>query len=254
MSRLKQYKELISYTYNSLAKDEESAKKLIHPNFDLAGEENQQLVYLVRSYYFQRYGRNPKNVADWGCGIGRLFQAWANLNIPVDGFDVSLPMLEIAKNNYPASNVFSVTPDGQMNSGHEIIPEKYDVIYSFLTLQHNCNHFLRLRNLENIQGHLSEEGMVVIQLLYLKNRPHGHSNYIDNGTADRTNSCCDGIITKEELGQLYEDFSLFFHDVSLNFIELPNNRNQNGEFQVIINGTKNPILFDRIYRKTPTHL
>lgn len=254
MSRLEQYKEVISSFYNTNAKDEESSKKLIHPNFDFATEENQQLVYLVCSYYIQRYGRQPHKVADWGCGIGRLFQAWSNLNILIDGFDVSVPMLEITKSKYPTSTLFHVASDGRIEKGSEIPLSKYDLIYSFLTLQHNCNNYLRMKNLENIQTHLSDTGMVAIQLLYKNRRPEKHHSYTDNIISDITNSGCDGIITKEDLGQVYEDFSLFFHDVSLNFIELPPNRNQNQEHQVIITGTKNPIYFDRIYKDTPTHL
>lgn len=54
MSRLKDYINIIENFYNNEPTDEESSKRVIHPRFDEANEENQQTAYLINSFYFQR--------------------------------------------------------------------------------------------------------------------------------------------------------------------------------------------------------
>jgi len=247
---LEDYKNFIKRFYDNHSLTTEEAKATIHPKFDEATTEPIKTAgYCLRQYY-NRFGSIDNiRVFDWGCGIGRIIKGFLEFGIKVDGMDVSHNMIEECIKIFPSHhfNVCNV-------AGCSSTPEgSYDLVYSFLVLQHNCNRYLRLRNIENMANLLNDRGMAIIQLLY---QPNSNSivdkrgvDWTSNKTSNWTNSDDDCVITLDNLSEVYRDFSMFFHELNFQFMEDPQ-KNQAENFtrnHVIISGTKKPQIFDKLY-------
>ena len=241
MNKLSSYKNLIKTFYTNSSKTVDQAKATIHPKFDDTKQENVAIKDYCLREYNSRFGKLPSRVGDWGCGIGRLMTAYSELDIRVDGFDVSPNMLGFAKERCPTSNFYEVEPDGEMLMWPSC---DYDLIFSFLVLQHNCNRYLRLKNLESIRE-LTPNGLAIVQMLFQPNcnEVDGfHHKYTENAVAHATNSVADCVITKDTLGDVYEDFSLFWDNVTFNF--QPNDSvNKFDKNHIIILASWNTALF-----------
>lgn len=242
------YFEMIKEFYTDRVTSEEAAKAIIHPQFDSTSDENRELmIYCIRKYT-DRFGTCPEKVADYGCGIGRLMEPYIKTGIVIDGYDISPSMLRIAKQRYPYNDFFEVNPDGSFVNSPEV--RQYDLIYSFLVLQHNCNREMRMGNLNTIWSLLNEHGMCVIQLLFSDGSlVSPHHDYTENAEGTDTNSKEDNWVRKPTLGDLYEDFSVF-HDLEFNFIEFPSGIVQLDTQQIIVVATKKPQLYKNIYSST----
>lgn len=242
------YQELIKEFYTYKVTDEESAKAIIHPGFDKTKDENRQLMTWMFDKYRERFNDFPYKVADYGCGIGRMMDPFIKNGISIDGFDISPSMLRIAKQRYPLIDFFEVNPDGSFVDSPEV--RQYDLIYSFLVLQHNCNRDMRLANLRTIHKLLNERGMCIIQLVFSDgNLVSPHHDYDENAEGKATNSVEDNWVRKPTLGDLYEDFSIF-SDIEFSFIDFPKGIISLDTNQIVIIATKTPQLFNKIYNSS----
>lgn len=243
------YERRIKTFYTNYVTDEQSAKDIIHPQFDNTNDENRELMCWMTSKYNNRFGDNPQKIADWGCGIGRMMDPFIKTGISIDGFDVSYTMLKVAKQKYPNNDFFEVNSDGSVIVSSEV--RQYDLIYSFLVLQHNSNRSMRKKNLESICSKLSENGMVIIQLLF-KDGPivEPHHGYDEDAEALETNSKEDNWVIKSNLSTVFEDFNELFCDVEFSFIEFPHGILQCDTDYIIVTATKISQLFNKIYRTT----
>ncbi len=75
------------------------------------------------------------HVLDFGCGPGRLTQAFCRQFEQVTGVDISSSMIEKAKayNQYPDKCTYFTNPK---NNLHQFQDESFDLVFSYITLQH----------------------------------------------------------------------------------------------------------------------
>jgi ubiquinone/menaquinone biosynthesis C-methylase UbiE len=74
------------------------------------------------------------NVLDFGCGWGRLCQAWSTFTLPsrVLGCDVRPSMIEIAKNNAPMQNFIVCNPVSPLQIENQV----FDIITAYSVFSH----------------------------------------------------------------------------------------------------------------------
>jgi SAM-dependent methyltransferase len=92
-------------------------------------------------YVMQTIGRyidptfTPKEVLDFGCGVGRTLIPFARLATHAVGLDVSSTMLEEARSNcdlHQLSNVDLMSSDDSLSA----LRQSFDLIHSFIVFQH----------------------------------------------------------------------------------------------------------------------
>jgi trans-aconitate 2-methyltransferase len=111
---------------------------------------------------------NPATIIDIGCGPGNstqiLLQRWPESKIV--GIDNSEAMIQKAKQDYPAQEW------KLMDADKELIPGRYDIVFSNATIQWIPGHFGLLQRLRN---NLTENGLLAIQLPLFFEMPLGKS-------------------------------------------------------------------------------
>jgi 2-polyprenyl-3-methyl-5-hydroxy-6-metoxy-1,4-benzoquinol methylase len=108
----------------------------------------------------------PKNVLDFGCGIGRCSIPLAKIYDRVVGADVSESMLKKARKNsieQSITNVDYVLSDDLLSQ----ISGTFDLIISFEVF-HNIPVEREYKIFENLIGHLSQNGIMAIDILYYR--------------------------------------------------------------------------------------
>jgi SAM-dependent methyltransferase len=266
--------------YRENATDLAHAKKIVHPDYDLARSQSRSYLAYVLNDYLGRTATldgsacipdalarlsalKDIRVLDFGCGVGRLMEELASDAIHVDGADISQEMVGFARQN-PAlqSSRFFVT------SGYDCgdAPENhYDLVISTLCLQHVCVRQTRLSILEAIHKVLNHNGVVHIQFHYYPTLradqvPGNHACWTAERTdASSTNSDADVWITPDELQILLDDFGRYFKDVNLRFVDFPDDAPLFTEAydypfsHVLVSGSKRISYASRIYLPQGEH-
>lgn len=110
-------------------------------------------------------GFQPKQVLDFGCGVGRLLIPLAQVSEQVVGLDISDSMLAEAKKNCERNSIHNVKLVKSDDSLSGIAGEKYDFIHSYIVFQH-----MSVRRGEAILAkmieHLSDRGIAVLHFTY----------------------------------------------------------------------------------------
>ena len=91
----------------------------------------------------QRFGFDPadKDVADFGCGVGRITQNLAKVSGSATGIDISRPMIEKARELSKIDNCKYLL--NQTNDLSQIASDSFDLVFSALVLQHNRPHIAK---------------------------------------------------------------------------------------------------------------
>ena len=77
----------------------------------------------------------PKNLLDFGCGVGRMSRAWANLGYHVTGVDISESMVGNAREFHKDDPRFEFRVNKEPDLG--LFPDSsFDVVFSIICLQH----------------------------------------------------------------------------------------------------------------------
>ena len=122
------------------------------------------VLEVCRRHFDQSF--SPKNILDFGCGVGRLVIPFAEIAEHVVGVDVSDSMLKEARKNcneYSVQNVSLLKSDDNLSS----LDGEFDLIHSFIVFQHIPVERGR-RILTNLLNHLKEGGICAIQITYSK--------------------------------------------------------------------------------------
>ena len=111
----------------------------------------------------------PKQVLDFGCGVGRLLIPFAKESSFVIGVDVAPSMLDEARKNcgeHGIANVDLVIADEKLGS----VKGQFDLIHSCLVLQHiKMNRGLGF--IKKLCDHVSPGGYLALQFHYRCNAP-----------------------------------------------------------------------------------
>ncbi len=102
-----------------------------------------------------------RSALDFGCGIGRLTQALAGHFEHAYGVDISLKMIELARqhNRHGARCEYMCNPAGDLN---RFADGSIDMIYSWITLQHMRPRHAR-RYMREFLRVLAPEGLLLFQ-------------------------------------------------------------------------------------------
>jgi SAM-dependent methyltransferase len=122
---------------------------------------------------------------------------------------------------------------GGAPSGH------YGLIYSTICMNHISMRHTRTRIFEEMAARLRPGGVVVVEFFIypgvdVHRIPRNHAKWTENRPARDTNSGCDVWITPDQLGEVYQDFRLFFADLQIQ------------EFDIFDDYT--PYVADEIYQ------
>lgn len=236
MGKIEDYAANQLFAYEKSSVTLEQAKAVVAPNYDEMERKAGSYVKLVMANYFlRRFGRHSydsdelKNLKalDFGCGVGRLMKAFKQAGLGVvDGADLSSEMLKHVSQAEELAGSKTFLTSGY-DAGNAPI-NFYDVAYSFLCLQHIPMRQTRLLILSALNDKLNDEGIICIEFKIFpgirdSKIPSQHASWQENRVSKYTNSLSDVWVTAESLGQVYDDFRLYFHDVQ--FLEIDNHAN-----------------------------
>ena len=101
------------------------------------------------------------SVLEFGCGVGRVGQAFAGQSATYTGVDISLGHLAIARERFSS---FGMTNTKLLSlDSFSKDTETYDVVFSVLVLQHNPPPVI-LQNLDTCLSKLNPGGVIYIQI------------------------------------------------------------------------------------------
>lgn len=270
MDKLKQYADNQRSEYEANSQTYEQAKAMVGPNYDRAREIAPEYAKLVLSHYFIRHGQSYQQghtditglkLLDFGCGVGRVMEAFAELGVgSVDGCDISSAMLGHAREKPGlAKSSFFLTRGFDTGSSPA---DEYDIAYSFLCLQHIPMRQTRIRILEALARNLKPSGMVFAQFMMFPGVtaakiPFNHAHWTENMVAKHTNSRADVWVTPDAMGMVYDDFRLFFADVAIVEMDYPTTYYeyrprqiyQFGFNELFVMGSKVPSLHSNMTKK-----
>lgn len=227
--KVTQYAELQRSVYDRHATSREAAEGLVSPEYDLRRREaGFQIQWALNEHLRRRHDPSAPlphdlRVLDFGCGVGRLMEAWADEGFSgVDGVDISERML-----GYARESPLLKESRFWRTSGHDCggAPEAtYDLVHSFITMQHISMRQTRIEILRAMSQCLKPGGTVVIEFpiypsIDAARIPTQHVPWRANRASTDTNSAADVWITPDQLGEVYDDFRLYFVDLSLTEID-----------------------------------
>jgi 2-polyprenyl-3-methyl-5-hydroxy-6-metoxy-1,4-benzoquinol methylase len=262
--------------YDERATSIEQAQALVHPDYSLARSQagatqaHALLEYALRSYQPARGETSISGVTarasavprdlrllDFGCGVGRLMEPLALEGYQVDGVDISAKMLEFARSSPSLSQSQFFRSNG--NDLGDAPTGAYDLVYSYLCLQHICSRQVRNELLGAFRKALRPNGMLIVQIHFYRDHradtvPAPHVPWsADNFGAAGTNSEADVWATPDDLSLIYEDFGRHFQDVRLQFIDFPSAMHlfteayQTRFGHLVISGSASHTIASRIY-------
>lgn len=135
---------------------------------------------------------------DLGCGVGRAIVRYADRFERIDGVDLSLKNIKVAR-KYCASK--ELNPKLYINNGvdlHPIADNTYDVVFSIQVFPHIAVHEIRYSLMKEAHRVLKPNGWLCIQMGYGDSGPGGRrlAGYYDNEwDAKGTNGWLDCTIT-----------------------------------------------------------
>lgn len=228
MSKVDVYASNQKALYARITESIEDAKDAVGQNYDALRQEAKRYVrhmlghYALRKGIFTGFGCDELanlKAFDFGCGVGRVMEACRENGMEhVDGCDLSENMLRHASNSPGLSNSQFFLSTGFDAGGAPA--GSYDIAYSFLCFHHIPMRQTRIKLLESLYNLLKPGGMVFIEFKTFPGAGNGkipanHSHWTENRPAQDTNSAADVWITPDSLGQVAEDFRLFFNDIAI---------------------------------------
>ena len=135
------------------------------------------ILKMIKAHINPQY--NPKQVLDFGCGVGRLVVALAEIAEHVIGLDVSESMLNEAKRNCESRSIRNVEflkSDDDLSS----LEGKYDLIHSFIVFQH-IPVKRGERIFEKLLSHLEDGGICVAHFTYAKSYDNKMTSFLRPG-------------------------------------------------------------------------
>lgn len=142
-----------------------------------------------------------KDVLDFGCGPGRNLLKYHDTFRSIDGVDLALKNLYIAR-RWLAAN--GLNPDNfklYKNNGVDLdgIPsESYDVVMSTICLQHISVYDIRYSLMKEFHRVLRPGGYVTFQMLYSAKKPNTVKYYENKYDADDSNGAYDCVVEDAE--------------------------------------------------------
>lgn len=123
--------------YGVLADDKFRSSKLndlsLSEFFKSGADYVDDLFTLIKKYFNQ--SQNPKNILDFGCGVGRLVIPFSKRSESVVGIDVSASMLNEATNNCAKRSITNVQFI-RSNDDLTEVTKRFDLIHSVIVFQH----------------------------------------------------------------------------------------------------------------------
>jgi len=171
-----------------------------------------------------------KVALDFGCGPGRAMVLYKERFKKIDGVDISNILIDKAAewlNHHGITGYELYVTDGVSLKG--IPSNKYDIVYSTITLQHICVHSIRYNIMKEIYRVLKPNGWFTAQMGFGE-RDGGREYEDDYYEAEATNGYCDTRVKspKQLRGDLY---SLGFKDFRYWITKTgPNDQHQNWIF------------------------
>ena len=154
------------------------------------------------SFLFSTVEDSRSKIAlDFGCGPGRNLALYKDVFKRIDGVDISEVQLENAKKVAEHNNISSNLYACNGYNLDEIENEVYDVVFSFITLQHICVYDIRRSYLEEFYRVLRPNGTLEFQMSMGPDdtRIGRYVNYYDNCyEAEGTNGFMDVLVDSEE--------------------------------------------------------
>ncbi len=164
-------------------------------------------------------------VLDVGCGVGRAMVPLVEIGLRVDGVDVSQRMLELARQD-PRLSASQFFP----TDGHDCgaAPDgTYDLAYSIDCLHLITSRTVRRHLLASMARALTPSGALVVQMPFHPDAlaatvPSPHVSW-DAEVFDDLSVRRGARVwpTPDSLPSILEDFSERFHDVRLQFVDVP---------------------------------
>lgn len=169
-------------------------------NWDLENENN--------LYDFAFDGFIDKNLLalEFGCGPGRNLVRYNKRFNRIDGADISGINLDKAKlwlseNNISHDDIQLYETDGISLSG--VPSNTYDLVFSFVCMQHISVYPIRYNILTDMKRVLKEGGWITIQMGFGPDRQGGVDYYNNNFEISGTNGMHDVLVTSSQ--QLQKD-------------------------------------------------
>jgi SAM-dependent methyltransferase len=271
MSTIFEYAERQRQVYDNNATDRMAAEGLVGPNYHVLGEEAHfQAEFIVNEYLRRQpagFGEDidfEVPILDFGCGVGRVMRAVRSFGfVSVDGVDISERMIQHAAVDQMLSDSrFWVS--GGMDLG-DAPKDHYGLVYSTICMNHISMRHTRTRILEGMAACLRPGGVVAVELFMYPGVdaariPRNHARWAENRPARDTNSGCDVWVTPDQLGDVYQDFRLFFADLQFQEFDLfddytpydPDAIYQYRRNAMLVSGTKGRSLSTKYFGPTRT--
>lgn len=229
VNQLEQYAKNQRKVYDDLSSSGlEKARAAVAPEFDKARRHAKQYVHHILNQYYLRRGIHylpdrpdisKLKVFDFGCGVGRVMEAFQEAGVGViDGCDISQGMLDHAAKT-PLLKGSRFFLGGGFDTG-KAPQDHYDIAYAFLVFHHIPMRQTRIEILRALSKNLNKSGMIFVELKIYPGVtpariPRAHAHWTENVTASGSNSDSDVFVTPDALGLVYEDFKLFFYEVNM---------------------------------------
>lgn len=209
------------------------AKRFMNKPFrsplDIVGNYDWHEAYPYEKYLFYDLHNNEKklkegpiNVADFGCGPGRMVNRAIKFfgeSSQVDGIDISEYAINYAREHFPKSKFY-------VSSGIDVgdTPKNfYDIVYSTIAIQHIPCKTIRENIFRGIHSILNTGGVMSIQVAYHPTLQAGvwshdteHASYdSDFWNAKATNGHADMVINQNDMPKLQSDLEKIFTNVKL---------------------------------------
>ncbi len=138
------------------------------------------LLFVIRKHLDPEFA--PRNILDFGCGVGRTLLAFADIAQDVVGLDVSRSMLNEAERNCRdrgLQNIRLMFSDDALSAN----AESFDMIHSCIVFQHIPNERGK-RIFQRLLSRLAPRGVGAFQFLYSKTQFAGNFGVAPRPTSD----------------------------------------------------------------------
>lgn len=134
--------------YEKIASEFDQTRKFLWPEFD----------------YFKKYIKKGQKVLDVGCGNGRLFELFSDVDYT--GIDNNKIFVDIAQKNYSSAKFV------RDNLIKFKSPYQADLIFSIAAFHHIPSVVLRKKSVQNLHANLVDEGVLILTVWNLFQRKY----------------------------------------------------------------------------------
>tara|TARA_R100000152_G_C6782181_1_gene218838 strand:- start:6616 stop:7356 length:741 start_codon:yes stop_codon:yes gene_type:complete len=157
-------------------------------------------------FLFSRINDTRNKIAlDFGCGPGRNIALYSDVFERIDGVDICDKNINFCRKVSKKRNLKSVFYDCNGYDLSNIENKTYDVVMSFITLQHICVHEIRFNYFKEFNRVLKKGGLIEIQMGFGNSKTKNPVGYYEN--------CYDADGTNGHSDTLIEDPNFLMHDL-----------------------------------------